>query len=268
MGAASRCLTTEQPRGGNLYTLRENTTLQTLLLIVLGCLLSYSVGAPLPEDDVPDWYGSDLDAMAGRIQDIERSFPDCQVAEENRNRTEDCIRNDLGKYFPADKESLAHYESGLFTADQQSAINMLRSRENILLGDVMFTKLTENDNVCVNGTEVGGRQLAIKCAGVLSATCDDGGRKDWDVQIVHYPPNSGPIPTDWGAYGQLVYSLDQSELHRVWYKCQSTTFSKKKELVGNHGLYVFAKTREQASEVWIKKQAVCCFGLLCSYTDW
>lgn len=177
-----------------------------------------------------------------------------------------CIRKDLSMKFSTTISDLSRYEVGNFTKDEMDTINSLGKDEQLVLGDVLFSVINPGEYIDNNGD----RRLAVKCTGVLSATCDNYGKKNVDYQtyITHYPPNGGTPTNGWAEYTQLVYSLDFQELHRVWYKCQKTNLARKKKLYANHGLVTFSNANLQKQELWIKKQAICCSPQLCTFLDW
>jgi hypothetical protein len=225
-------------------------------------IVEYSVESK--QMDYEDWLAVNTTEMVDQRSEIMTLMPTC-TKDHPAKVTAPCLRRDFDSVFPYDASSMKLYSEGKFTKRQQEAINSLASGEVILMGDVMFERVVPGDH------ESGHRRTqATKCTGVLSATCDNYGWRnvDYDTYIKHYPPNGG-TPTDgWEEYTQLVYSLDFQELHRVWYKCASTSVSRKKRLYANHGLSPFQKQASQRSKIWVRRQAICCLPQTCSFSDW
>ncbi len=191
-------------------------------------------------------------------------------------------RNSTAQAFFTDALAEDFAEIDDFTKDQLNALSWLGDNEYVLLNDTLLTRMSpatkddrrqllEKAGIVFDDLDELERFLAISdCNGLISATCDNYGDKDVDYKtyIIHYVPNGGTPSNGWAEYTQLVYSLSQAQLHRIWAKCESSNVARKKKLSLNHGLQTFNKLQYSKAEVWIKKQAICCGYGFCSYTNW
>jgi hypothetical protein len=155
------------------------------------------------------------------------------------------------------------------TQAQMEAISWLGDNEVMILGDIIVSRISPT--VHPECEALLGRALpATGCNGVFSATCANYQHVDTSYRtfIHHYTSNGGTPTAGWDKYTQLVYSLDLLQWHRVWAKCESTYWSRKKELFFRHGPLPFRKRQQTKSEVWLKKQAICCgYGSCSLFTD-
>jgi len=214
-----------------------------------------------PNDE--EWYAGGPVAVKERGDAVRAAMRICDDTKDQGPKP--CLKQVSDGLFPINNESLARYTIGNFTPEEGSVLGRLEDGENVLLGDVLFERLSPSN------ITVGNRTLALSsCNGVLSATCENYARSntDYNTYLTLYPPNGGPVSEGWSEYTQLIYSLEQSQLNRVWFRCASTTFSWKKKLYANYGLTTFTRSANQVSEIWIKKQALCCGLGLCSFTNW
>ncbi|KAG7338655.1 hypothetical protein IV203_020723 [Nitzschia inconspicua] len=190
---------------------------------------------------------------------LEETFPLCR----SDNIVKKPCRNTTAEAFFSGIEDL---KSGKpMTRAQVDAISWLGSDEIMAVGGVIVQRLSPTD-------WAGNRSLQFSnCPGVLSAICNNyapGNDASYSTHLTHYPPKGGEVTAGWGQYTQLVYDLNQNQLHRVWARCASTYLARKKWLLFNHGLNSFNKKNYSKAEVWIRKQAYCCGYGLCSFSDW
>lgn len=241
-------------------------------VIVIGLLAPLAAGAEFsthnnddakPEGGLayPDFYMRDAPDVNEREQaEMASSIPFCSQTTESsitcRNATSEVLFGNISSIAKNSKE---------MSGEQVEAISWLADNEIMLIGGVIVQRVSPTNRT-------GHRSLDVSnCPGVLSATCDNyapGNSNTYNTHLTHYPPNGGTVTDGWEKYTQLVYNLNQNELHRVWTRCDSTNIARKKWLFFNHGFTSFNKQQYSKAEVWIRKQAYCCGYGLCSFTNW